>query len=286
MALISFLFISVSVFFLPADALIRKTNNLSYKYRSQYKRGKDLLVELSQLNLMGDLTHLSQYKFFDGLICEISQVAKDFGAATSKTLAKLRHSLSTDLQIEKKTTGTINETYFQFVLAAGLTLFLSIFSSQILEFEIDVIFICFSIFYNLIGVATFHYLLKKLTKKLVTPISQALHSFLVFKLMYDVGTPLNQLVSRSGINALAEIEFPYTKEIFRRVAALVEMKQTQGADISEDLESIEIGLWDEYRSQNEGLLARIKIFKFIWLVVFFFVPYVGNFFRLISHLNL
>lgn len=286
MALISFLSISILVFFLPAEKLIRKTNNLTYRYRSQYRRGKDLLIELSQLNLMGDLTQLSKYKFFDDLICEIAQVAKDFGAATSKTLAKLRHSLSTDIQIEKKTSGTIHETYFQFLLAAALTIFLNIFATNILGFKTDIIFIVCALIYNFIGILSFYYIIKKLTAKLLTPIGQTLHCYLVFKLMYDVGTPLNQLVTRSGINKVSSIELPFAKDLYRRLAALVELKQTQGFDIGDDLESIEIGLWDEYKSQNEALLSRIKIFKFIWLVIFFFVPYVGNFFRLISHLNL
>ncbi|MEH0862821.1 hypothetical protein [Halobacteriovorax sp. DPLXC-1] len=286
MAIISFLSISILVFLLPAEKLIRKTSNLSYRYRSQYRRGKDLLIDLSQLNLMGDLTHLSHYKFFDELICEISQVAKEFGAATSKTLSKLRHSLSTDLQIEKKSSGVMNESYFQFLLAACLTLFLNIFSTKILDFEIDTLFISCALAYNLIGIITFHYLIKKLAQKQIVPIGHVLHSFLIFKLMYDVGTPLNQLISSSRINSLVDIQLSYAKELFRRLTALVEMKQAQGLDIGDDLESIEIGLWDEYKSQNEQLLSRIKICKFIWLVVFFFIPYVGNFFRLISHLNL
>lgn len=268
------------------ENIVRKSSHLSYRYRTQYKKGKDLLVEISHLNLMRDLAHLSSYKFYDELICEIAHVAKTYGAATSKTLAKLRHSLSMDLQIEKKTSSAIYEAYFQFLLASGLTLLINIFATNILNFEIDILFICAALIYNFIGIAFFRFLIKRLMKRFLSPVSKALHSFLIFKLMYDVGAPIGDLISRSRINQLAEINRPFTKDLFSRLAALIEMKQEQGDNIADDLNSIEIGLWNEYKSQHESLLGRIKVFKFIWLVIFFFVPYIANFFRLINYLSL
>lgn len=286
MAILSFLFISICALFIPTDEILSNFNRLRYKYRSKYRRGKDLLIELSQLNLMGELTHLSQYKFYDQLICEIALVAKEFGAATSKTLAKFRHALSNDLQIEKKLSGTISESYFQFVMAWALTFFLSIFSSQTLGVSVDYLFLSLAAIYNFAGAISFILLIKKLEMKSLFPVSKALHSFLIFKLMYEVGTPLNYLIKRSKINELVDVNFAFTQDLYRRLAALIEFRQNQGVDIKEDLESIEIGLWDEYRAQNESLSQKVKILKFVWLVVFFFIPYVGNFFRLVSHLNL
>ncbi|MFG1486509.1 hypothetical protein [Halobacteriovorax sp. RZ-2] len=286
MAILSFLSISLIALFIPAESLIERFNLLKFRMRSEYQRGKDLLIEVSQLNLMGDLTQLSNYKFYDSLVCEIAQIAKEFGAATSRTLAKMRHALSNDLQIEKKVSGTINETLFQFLMAMGLTFALNIFATNILGLKTDYFFLALAFLYNMMGVVSFILLIKKLKHKFLAPISKILNSYLIFKLMYDVGTPINQLVHRSAINSIVEMKQDLAKDLFRRLSALIEMKKHQGADICEDLESIEINLWDDYRSENEVFLQRLKIFKFAWLVVFFFVPYVANFFRLISHLNL
>ncbi|WP_146037852.1 hypothetical protein [Halobacteriovorax sp. DA5] len=286
MAIISFLSITLLALLIPAETLIERFNSLKFRIRSEYQRGKDLLIEVSQLNLMGDLTQLSNYKFYDSLICEIAQIAKEFGAATSRTLAKMRHALSNDLQIEKKAAGTINETLFQFLMAMGLTFALNIFATNILGLATDYTFLVLALIYNLVGVLSFIMLIKKLKRKFLAPISKILNSYLIFKLMYDVGTPINQLIHRSSINSIVDLDQALAKDLFRRLAALIEVKKHQGVDICEDLESIEINLWDDYRSENEVFLQRLKIFKFIWLVVFFFVPYVANFFRLISHLNL
>ncbi len=286
MAILSFFLITISVLFIPTEKLLSKFSDLRKKYRTRYQRGKDLLIELTSLHLLGDLTHLSSYKFYETLILEIAIVTKEYGVATSKTLSKIRHALSKDLVIEKKLAATISETYFQFFLSQALTVLLSIFSSSILELEIDLTFLLFASLYSLIGYFTFALIIKKLERRLLSPVGQALKSFLIFKMLYDVGAPLNYLIEKSKINCLMDLKTSFSHELYRRLAALVELRQNQGMEIKEDLESMEIGLWDEYQGQNEALSSRVTILKFVWLIIFFFTPYVANFFRLVTRLNL
>jgi hypothetical protein len=239
--------------------------------------GQELLISFSDFETKIYLgikllpRFLPRYKFYTNLLEIIFENNRRLGIGIKKIIPEIRAGLICDLQFEKKIFDEIISAALQFLVIAVTTWSFVLISSNIAQIPLFKNTIFLMSLLQIFGVIVFFQLVKLIKKRTFFKFSKAIEELYLFSGLLDIGLPLNEIISRSGILQGQLMEFKVFENLSRRIRVLISrLKETGLSPKDESLEIIR-EIWHLQEENFQKFTKIVQVLKFS-ILVFFFLP--------------
>lgn len=277
---IAFLLILIIIIILPSKHFIKTFSRLNTSLLNSRKTPRrELLVEMSRIKEWlyhsnnESLEKLPRYKFFTSLIFDLVKMNRDFGADIENSLQSLRSGLIKDDQFERKLKKLQSECAMQIVAISFVTWVFILISSSMLNMQPSTFFLSLIFFLQAFGAFIFIKLYSSRKEKRFKVFSFYLEAILKFQNLLQVGLPLTTILYKSKVDKIINDTDKRLRGVNQQFSLALEKLQTQGVDISEELNFSVNEIWFLQELEFEQFSGFITGLKLIILPVFYLSGY-------------
>ena len=241
------------------------------------KRGQDLLIAFADCESKVSLgikilpKVLPQYKFYTNLLEVLFENYRRLGIGIKKILPEVRAGLIKDLQFEKKIFDETISGLLQFMIIAVTTWSFVFLSSRLAQIPISWSIIFLMVVLQIGGVFVFFYLLNLIKKRIFLKFTRAIEELYLFSSLLDIGLPLNEILSRSGILYGSLAKYKSFEVISKRMNQLVSRLKESGLSPKQESQEIIREIWHLQEESFVKFTKIVQVLKFS-ILVFFFLP--------------
>ena len=254
-----------------------KESKRNLPFLGELSLGQELLMSFSDFETKIYLgikllpRFLPRYKFYTNLLEIIFENNRRLGIGIKKIIPEIRAGLICDLQFEKKIFDEIISAALQFLVIAATTWSFVLISSNIAQIPLFKNTIFLMSLLQILGVIVFFQVVKLIKNKTFFKFSKAIEELYLFSGLLDIGLPLNEIISRSGILQGQLMEFKVFENLSRRIRVLISrLKETGLSPKDESLEIIR-EIWHLQEENFQKFTKIVQVLKFS-ILVFFFLP--------------
>lgn len=273
------------------QCIIRHLDIIGQKLRSyfggNYMQGNFLYNDILKFAQLGQKVKLTPYKFFDSLVMSIHKLSLEFGAPLRAPLDYLRGALLKDIRNEKELQSMAYSSYATFVAAGIITWGFYFYANSLfgLSFKQSINYFSLGVLiWQATGFFTFRIIFVKLRKKSLGEFDFIFLSIYSLSLYTKVGVPINDIVKYSRLNEFYDLKYKGLDYFKDRIITLIDMRQSFGREINDDLALLIDELWHFYGDCFSKLKKRMKVIKFIWLCIYFLSTYLISIYQVLHSL--
>lgn len=244
---------------------------------SEMNRGQALLMAFSECEALISLgkkilpSFLPKYKFYTNLLELLFETQRRQGIGIKKFMPEIRGALIRDLQFEKKVLDELLGGFLQFLVIAATTWGFVFLSSSLVEIPLSKSIILFMIVLQLSGVAVFFQLVSRVKNKIFTRFSKAIEELYLFSTLLEVGLPINEILSRSGILQGNLANFKIFENLSERMKKLIARLKETGLSPRDEAQEIIFEIWHLQEENFQKFTKMVQVLKFS-VLAFFFLP--------------
>ncbi len=240
--------------------------------------GDSLVEYMSHISLHLESAKLQTdtpiYKDFDDLLIFLLDAARKYGGNLKKILRPIRESLLSDLKWEKKLLREYKEGLFQFILTGVITWVFAYFSSWILEVKISIFIISLILGFQFLGLIIFHFSIIYFEKKIFSLLFSMNHKLIRFESLLNAHLSVQEILEKSEISHMdQELMNVEMASLWGVVLRLVRKWKNYGECIIMEVIEVRSEISFKFEQKFETFLDKVKLLKFLVLVIFFLTPY-------------
>lgn len=250
---------------------------INWPFIGEMNRGHALLNAFSDCEAKISLglkilpSFLPQFKFYTGLLEQLFVAHRVLGISIKKFIPEIRNGLIRDLQFEKKVLDELLSGLLQYFMIAGTTWSFVFLSSSIVQIPLSKSILVFMLALQLCGIAVFFLLVKKLKSKTFNKFSRAIEELYLFRSLLEIGLPLNEILSRSGILQGNLVSFKVFESLAERMKKLIARLKETGLSPRDEAQEIICQIWQLQEENFQKFTKIVQVLKFS-ILVFFFLP--------------
>jgi hypothetical protein len=242
-------------------------NQISVNYLTpQYVQGVRLSHRVSQDLSQNDYP---KYKFYTGLLYQMSDFRREFGSDFSEGLWSLRKGLQRDALLEKKLFDCKGQAFFQFLVVMLMSWGFIISAHHILEIEIHKKVCLLLLLVQTLGFFLYLLFEKRMLGKLLGFHCLFIESILVLNPLLKTGLSLRKVMARAQVERL-NCELPRRfRPIAQQLTALLEKLKNSGEDISDPLQLLIDEVWFLQEGDLEKAQRYLQGLRLLIIPIFF-----------------
>ena len=254
-----------------------KESQKKWPFLGERKRGQELLIAFADCESKVSLgikilpKFLPQYKFYTNLLELLFENYRRLGIGIKKILPEIRSGMVKDLQFEKKIFDEIVSGLWQFMIIAVTTWSFVFLSSTLADIPRSWGTTLWMGVLQISGVIAFFYLVSIFKSKIFYKFSKSIEELYLFTSLLDVGLPLNEILSRSGILNGNLTSYKSFETISFRLNQLVSRLKETGLSPKEESQEIIREIWHLQEESFHKFTKIVQVLKFS-ILVFFFLP--------------
>lgn len=243
----------------------------------EIERGQELLITFSNCEAKISLgikilpSFLPKYKFYTSLLEQLFETHRRQGIGIKKFIPEIRAALIRDLQFEKKILDEIVSGFFQFLVIAVTTWSFVFLSSSLVHIPLSKSIVAFMVALQLSGLVVFFLLVKNVKNKTFSKFSKAIEELYLFSTLLEIGLPLNDILSRSGILQGSFVSFKLFENLSERMKKLIVRLKETGLSLRDEMQEIVRETWHLQDENFQKFTKIVQILKFS-ILAFFFLP--------------
>lgn len=260
-----------------------KTQQIHNKIPFRYSKKK----QSELMNLIGGLLinspnikqlTLHSYKFYSGLLGELLELRKKFGANINSGLSSIREGIAKDLKFEQRFLDALLVALFQYCFIMGVTWVFVFFMHDIQKNLFTAEYFLYLGSFQLLGIILLVLSLLFLKNRLFMSYPPVFYSLYTIRSLYNADLPIGVLIKKAEIGKLNKNSF--LKTIVESLETALQKKVKRGENIEADIQSCLDETWYSLDKRHETFKKWQDVLKLVFMAVFILPGYFSVFLQL------